>query len=320
VTFDRRRFLKSISTGAIGVGAISSTALSKCALAATPNCAFQEVLQTAQSPVFKLGLAAYSFKSNFEFLEGKKAKTAPIDGKKIDMFGFIDYCAEQNCGAELTSYFFPPDADEAYFKKIKRHAFLNGVPIVGTAIGNNFTIPRGKELDNQIEDAKLWIDRAVQMGAPHIRFFAGKRKDLEESPETMKITIEALQECVDYAAKSGVFIGVENHGDLSADHVIEIINGIKSDWFGVNLDTGNFVSDDPYGEIEQCAPYAVNVQVKLRMKTPTKGEKFDADLVRVGKILRKANYRGNVVMEYEEEKPFENVPAAMDQLRKHFGS
>ena len=236
------------------------------------------------------------------------------------MFGFIDYCAEQNCGAELTSYFFPPDADEAYFKKIKRYAFLNGVPIVGTAIGNNFTIPKGEALDKQIADAKQWIDRAVQMGAPHIRFFAGKRKELEESPETMKIAIEALQECVDYAAKVGVFVGVENHGDLSGDHVIEIINGIKSDWFGVNLDTGNFVSNDPYAEIEQCAPYAVNVQVKVKMKTPKKGEKFDADLERVSKILKEANYRGNVVMEYEEEKPFENVPAAMDQLRKHFST
>ena len=134
----------------------------------------------------------------------------------------------------------------------------------------------------------------------------------------MKIAIEALQECVVYASKAGVSIGVENHGDLSGDHVIEIINGIKSDWFGVNLDTGNFVSDDPYAEIEQCAPYAVNVQVKVKMKTPKKGEKFDADLERVSKIFKEANYRGNVVMEYEEEKPFENVPAAMNQLRKFF--
>ena len=197
MTFDRRRFLKSVSAGAIGAGAVSSAMLSKCALATTPIPAFQEVLQTAQSPVFKLALAAYSFKPHFEFYKGKKAKAEPLDGKKIDMFGFIDYCAEQNCGAELTSYFFPPDADKAYFNKIKRYAFLNGVPIVGTAIGNNFTIPKGDELAKQIADAKRWIDRAVQMGAPHIRFFAGKRKELEESPETMKIAIEALQECVD---------------------------------------------------------------------------------------------------------------------------
>ena len=138
------------------------------------------------------------------------------------MFQFIDYCADQNCAAELTSYFFPPDADEAYFRKIKRHAFVNGVPIVGTAIGNNFTLEKGEKLDKQIADAKLWIDRAVQMGASHIRFFAGKRKEVDQAPDRMKNAIEAVQECVDYAAKAGVFIGVENHGNLTADHVIQI--------------------------------------------------------------------------------------------------
>ena len=255
----------------------------------------QDKLHTGSSSIFKFGLAAYSFKPHFAFNKGKRQK-APHNGKVIDMFGFIDYCAEQRCGAELTSYFFPPDADEAYFRKIKRHAFLNGVPIVGTAIGNNFTIPKGELLDKQIIDAKLWIDRAVQMGAPHIRFFAGKKRELEASPENMKNAIESLQECVDYAAKVGVFVGVENHGNLTADDVIEIVKGIKSDWFGVNLDTGNFVSDDPYAELEQCAPYAVNVQVKVKMKSKTKGEKYDADLERVGKILKNANYRCNVVM------------------------
>jgi hypothetical protein len=49
-------------------------------------------------------------------------------------------------------------------------------------------------------------------------------------------------------------------------------------------------------------------------------EKYDADLERVGKILTDANYRANVVLEYEETQPFENVPGAMDQLRKYFGS
>ena len=55
------------------------------------------------------------------------------------------------------------------------------------------------------------------------------------------------------------------------------------------------------------------------MKTMEKGKRFDADLERVSKILKEANYRGNVVMEYEEEAPFENVPGAMDQMRKLFG-
>lgn len=318
MAFDRRAFLKTLSAGVVGAGAIAPTSISSTVIATDSETNSQEKLQASDSPIFNFGLAAYSFKPHFEFYKGKPKQ--PLDEKSINMFEFIDYCADQNCAAELTSYFFPPDADKEYFHKIKRHAFLNGVPIAGTAIGNNFTIPRGEELDKQIADAKLWIDRAAQMGAPHIRFFAGKRKELEAAPETMEIAIESVQTCVDYASKYGIFVGVENHGNLTGDQVIEIVKGVKSDWFGVNLDTGNFVSKEPYAEIAQCAPYAVNVQVKVKMKTETKGVKFDADLKRVANIFKDSNYRGNVIMEYEEAKPFENVPAAMEQMRQSFGS
>lgn len=312
---DRRSFFKSVSAGAFGAGAACSMLNLSGARAANPK---PEAKRKLGGPIFQLGLAAYSFKPHFEFYKGKKAKNKPLDGHKIDMFGFIDYCAEEKCAAELTSYFFEPEVDEKYLQKIKRHAFRNGVPISGTAIGNNFTIVRGEELDRQIADAKLWIERADQMGAPHIRFFAGKRKELEAAPETMKVAIDSLQECVDYAAKYGIFVGVENHGALTPEQVIEIVDGVESDWFGVNLDTGNFESADPYSDLVKCAPLAVNVQVKVKMKNEA-GDKYDANLGRVAQILRDANYRGNVVMEYEEEKPFENVPKAMDELRKFFG-
>jgi len=314
VKIDRRRFLKSASAGAVGWGGIFLPLVADTAAAAQPQPPL-----TSDRAVFNLGMAAYCFKPHFEFNRGKKAQVKPLDGKMIDMFGFIDYCAEQRCAAELTSYFFPPDADEKYFRKIKRHAFKNGVPISGTAIGNNFTIGRGEKLDREIADAKLWIERADQMGAPHIRIFAGKRKELEDSPQTMEIAIESLQQCVDYAAKYGIFVGVENHGDLTPEQVIEVVNGVESDWFGVNLDTGNFFSNDPYGDLVKCAPLAVNVQVKVKMQNDV-GKTFDADFERLAKLLRDANYRGNVVLEYEEEKPFENVPGAMDELRKHFDS
>lgn len=308
MTIERRKFLHTVSACAIGSAAIG-TGFSGAATA-------QEKLQTAQSPLYKLSLAAYSFRTHFEFMKGKSQQ--PTDGKSINMFDFIDYCALQNCGAELTSYFFPPDADDKYFLKIKRHAFLNGVPVTGTAIGNDFTIPGGDKLDRQIAEAKAWIDRAAQMGAPHIRFFAGTRKALQARPDAMKIAIESLQTCVDYAAQYGIFVGVENHGNLTGDQVLEIVDGVKSEWFGVNLDTGNFFTNDPYEELEKCAPFAVNVQVKVKMRNEA-GEIYDADLERVAGIFDKANYRGNVVMEYEEDKPFENVPKAMDKMRKGFG-
>ena len=94
-------------------------------------------------------------------MKGKVQK--PKNNKKLSMFEFIDYCATQNCAAELTSYFFPPDADAAYFRKVKRYAHVGGVPIIGTAIGNNFSLPAGDALDKQVADAIAWILSAEVM-------------------------------------------------------------------------------------------------------------------------------------------------------------
>jgi len=263
----------------------------------------------------RLGLAAYSLREHFAWLKGKAQKTkAPA----IDMFGFLDFCARhQVAGAELTSYFFPADAEEAYFRKIRHHAHTSGVTVCGTAIGNNFSKGRGEHLDHEIAEAKKWIDRAVWMGAPHVRFFAGTARDFAQAPDRMKIAIEALQECSDYAGKRGVFVGVENHGNLTSAQVLEIVKGVESKWFGVNLDTGNFHSEDPYSDFEECAPYAVNIQLKTMMKDD-KGKVFPADLERISGILKKARYQGFVVLEYEEEEALQNIPKVLGELRESF--
>ena len=48
----------------------------------------------------------------------------------------------------------------------------------------------------------------------------------------------------------------------------------------MNLDTGNFHGEDPYAEIAELAPYAVNVQVKTEIRRKGKA-KEEADLARV---------------------------------------
>ena len=95
-------------------------------------------------------------------------------------------------------------------------------------------------------------------------------------------------------------LGVENHGALLGDQVLTIIRRIESPWVGVNLDTGNFFSDDPYGDLERCAPYAVNVQVKSSTRRRRRGPRTPTDYPRVARILRDANYQGFAVVEYED--------------------
>ncbi|MGC9037034.1 MAG: sugar phosphate isomerase/epimerase family protein, partial [Verrucomicrobiia bacterium] len=159
-------------------------------------------------------LAAYSFRDYF--IHGGSKKPVPEE-KRLDLFKFIDFCAQNGCiGTELTSYYFPPDVNEEYLLKIKRHSFLNGIVISGTAVGNTFTLPSGDARKREIEKVKKWIDYAAIMGAPHIRVFAGNAGNLSVA-DAKKYCIEALQECGEYATKKGIFLGIENHGGIVAE-------------------------------------------------------------------------------------------------------
>ena len=90
---------------------------------------------------------------------------------------------------------------------------------------------------------------------------------------------------------------------------------VKSEWFGVNWDSGNFRSADPYAELALAAPYAVTVQIKTQVGSP-QGPR-EADLPRVIGILKTAGYRGFVALEYEgEQDPKEAVPRSLDTLRR----
>jgi sugar phosphate isomerase/epimerase len=264
-----------------------------------------------------LGLAAYSFRQYFKQASHSRENPPPVE-KQIDLFQFIDYCAAHGCqGAELTSYYFPSEISTEFLLQLKRHAFIRGMELSGTAVGNTFTFPKGELRDKQVALVKKWIGHAALMGMPHIRVFAGttERQTFEVAKRNC---IETLEECCEYAGRHGVFLGIENHGGIVAEPgpLLEIIRAVDSPWIGINLDTANFHTADPYGDLERCAPYAVNVQLKTEVRA--KGRETEpADLKRIVEILKKANYQGYLVLEYEaKEDPYQAVPGVLSKLQE----
>jgi hypothetical protein len=68
---------------------------------------------------------------------------------------FVDWCGDNDVPeAEVTSYFFPPDTDAKFRNELKRRAYLRGVCLTGTAVENNFALPRGEKLSEQIAYTK----------------------------------------------------------------------------------------------------------------------------------------------------------------------
>jgi sugar phosphate isomerase/epimerase len=163
-----------------------------------------------------------------------------------------------------------------------------------------------------------WIDHSAALGAPAIRIFAGNVPKGESEDVARERCIAGINQSLEYAATKGVVLALENHGGITAtpEQMMKIIAGIKpSPWFGVNFDGGNFSTADPYADLAKIAPYAVNAQVKVEMSPG--GKKEPADLASIVKILKDANYRGFLVLEYEaKEEPLEAIPEYLKRLRE----
>ncbi len=272
----------------------------------------------AGAPHVRLALAAYGFRDFFTFSRGRPQ--APADAaRSLSIASFIDLCADLGCDAELTAYYFDPATDEAALAALRRRAHLRGVAVTGCAVGNTFTLPPGPRLDGEIADVKRWIDRTAALGGGHLRVFAGAAEGGLSLDDARRQCIAALRECCGHAATRGVLLGVENHGGIVADPdgLLAVVEGVDSAWLGINLDGGNFVSADPYADLERCAPWAVNVQYKASIRRGGEDATPEpADARRVLSILARAGYQGPLVLEYEDpEDPFVAVPRQVGELR-----
>jgi len=274
-----------------------------------PARAIPSISRTRPSHL-KLSIAAYSYRDH---LTGKKRP-------KIDLFDFVNLAADMALdGVEPTSYYFPPDVTTDYLNRIKLHAFTLGLDISGTAVGNNFCLPPGPNRNEQITQVMRWIDRAAELDAPVIRIFAGNVAKGSTEDQAVAWAIEGINAVLPLAARKGIVLALENHGGITSkpQQIMKIVNAVKGPNFGVNLDTGNFRGSDPYEEIAQLAPYAMNVQVKTEIQRSGTRAKEEADLARIVGILRAAHYSGYVVLEYESaEDPMKAIPKHIKTLRQ----
>jgi sugar phosphate isomerase/epimerase len=175
------------------------------------------------------------------------------------------------------------------------------------------------------------------MGVPCIRLNSGRWNTIPDFDDLMKARgiepvipgyteadgakwcVECIQQCLPKAAECGVILALENHWGLTntPEGMLRIADQIDSPWFGIMLDTGNFL-EDPYAKLEGLAPRAKFIQAKTYYGG---GEWYtlDLDYPRIARILNKAGYRGYVSLEMEgKEDPGTAVPKSIEMLRKAF--
>ena len=255
----------------------------------------------------KTSLNAYSFND-------------PLSKGKMNLDDLLEFCAENQFDAvDLTGYYFPgyPEVPtDEYLYHIKQKAFLLGLEISGTGVRNDFTDPDPVKRKASVELVKKWIVAAEKLSAPVIRVFSGTA-DTKGLPraEVVDYLVKDLAECAEFGKAHGVVVAIQNHNDFikTADQAIEIIKRVNSDWFGLILDIGSFRTD-PYNEIAQTIPYAVNWQLKETVFV--NGIEQKTDLNRLMKIISESGYRGYLPIEtLGEGDPKVKVPRFLKEVR-----
>jgi sugar phosphate isomerase/epimerase len=292
LSLDRRTFLSTLAAGTL-----------------LPRLCAIEPIKRKGKPHLAPSLAAYSYDRHLNLRSKKPTMT---------LEDFIDIGAKLELPAvELTAYYFPKTSAE-YLKQIKARCTKLGLAVSGTAVGNDFCVPDKKRLSAQLDTVKQWVEHSALLGAKTMRIFAGNVKKGDTEADARKRCIDTIQTACEHAAKHKVYLALENHGGITgnAEQMLAIVKAVEHDWFGVNLDTGNFRTPDPYSDLEKIAPYAVTVQIKTEIFPG--GKRQDSDFKRLTDILRKANYQGYVALEYEAtEDPRTAVPKHIARLKKY---
>jgi sugar phosphate isomerase/epimerase len=254
-------------------------------------------------PHLKPAVNAYSF---LELLNAN----AKDKSQGLDLFGVCDFCAQLGSDAvDLTGYFFPgyPAApDDAYLVRLKRHAFDRGLAISGTGVRNDFTAADPAVSAEGVQRIKTWIEVAAKLGAPTVRAFADSQAPFrtwqQASGNATREDVEhwmadALRECAVHGQRFGVIVAVQNHGDFisTGPQHLALLDRVNHEWCAALVDTGKYLTPDPYADIALAAPYAVNWQVK-----ETLGSSMDSprtDVRRLVDIIKRSRYRGYVPIE-----------------------
>ena len=308
---NRRRFLKSTSLGA-------ATLLSAQTLSKSQDTAPQKITNS-------IGVSTYSY---WGF---RRAEFRPIEK-------CLDIAAEQGFeGVEILQVQME-DFRPSYLQKIKKHAFLNGLALMGFSTHQDFVDPDPRKRRHNVEQTIFYINQAHELGIPTIRINTGRwntsknfdhlmaNRGIEPvldgytEKEGYNWVIDSIGKLVGEAEKSGVILGLENHWGLglTPEGVLKIVNAINSPWLKVTLDTGNFL-EDPYQRLSQLA----DKTVLLQAKTYYGGGRWytlDLDYNKISDIMHQAGYKGWISLEFEgKENPVTGCKKSLELLRTAFG-
>ena len=190
-----------------------------------------------------LGLHSWSFYRSFasgamdlpRFLD--EAARLGVDGVEIAPDHVADWAALGEVGARAADLGLYADLDDS-----------TGMVHVGDAAAGH-----ARHIEGMLRAAS-------GLGAENLRTFVGAdrfRRDVHLS-EQLEIAAENLRRYAPVAEGAGVYLCVENHGDLRSSELLSVLEAIDHTYIRCCLDTHGpiFVGEEPVGAVRRLAPYA----------------------------------------------------------------
>ncbi|MFC7522606.1 sugar phosphate isomerase/epimerase family protein [Parapedobacter sp. GCM10030251] len=152
-----------------------------------------------------------------------------------------------------------------------------GLEIPMMCCSPDFTHPDPAFRKEQIGKQKQWIDMTHALGGRYCRVLSGQRRPELSLDEGVKLAVDSIQECLDYARTLDITLILENHykddfwkfPEFAQKVAVfcQIVEAIDDPHFGVNYDPSNtfLAGEDPLDLLEK---------VKRRVKTMHASDRY----------------------------------------------
>ena len=286
----------------------------RAALGAVAATMGSVVVATEAQQRSRLGLVAFNCAIRRRWMQQQDPK--------VDLFEpltFLKHCRDVGAGGMQVSL---DVLDAARVKALRDFAAEHSLCIDG------IVNPPKDEADLARFEAEIRTASEVGVQAVRTVVMPGRRyeqfKSLAEVREAEAKAVKMLELAAPIVTKHRVRLAVENHKDQRIDERLALYKHLSCEFIGATLDTGNSFAllDDPYGAIEELAPYAFSVHFKdqalreyehgfLLADIPLGQGSFD--MHRVAAILRRAKPDIRMMLELITRDPLK-VPCLTDKF------
>ncbi|MBU2885328.1 sugar phosphate isomerase/epimerase [Gilvimarinus agarilyticus] len=253
---------------------------------------------------FDISLAQWSLNKSF-FDKSLSTLDFPAVARTSFDIGAVEY---------VNQFFMDKATDSVFLTALNQRAADHNVKSLLIMVDGegDLSVVDDKRRRQAVSNHYKWVEAAAHLGCHSIRVNlhgSGRAEDWHRS------SVQSLSELSEFSATMGIKILVENHGGFSSHgaKLAGVLAQVGSPFCGSMPDFGNFcyqrasgdLWDSPcvkeydiYQGIAELMPYAGAVSAKA-YRFDSEGNESQINFQRIFNIIKAADYRGYVGIEYE---------------------